>query len=115
MGAALSLDAAGGSDVWIGAAQQRLPGSWQAQYALFSGVRSGSLQGTGDLAIAVQTDSGALTVTVTNAAGDTLLAQSAAADAVWLLEDPGPVRLTLRGNEHSGGFSAAYGGAAEKP
>ena len=43
LAAVLALGGTGGYGVWTGAVQQKLPGSWRAQYAFFEGTRSGSL------------------------------------------------------------------------
>ena len=110
LAAVLALGGTGGYGVWTGAVQQKLPGSWRAQYAFFEGTRSGSLWGKGDLELAVQTQSGTLAVTVTGAGGSTLLEETTSADAAWRLDDPGPVTLTLQADGHSGGFSASYAG-----
>lgn len=108
LAAVLALGGTGGYGVWTGAVQQKLPGSWRAQYAFFEGTRSGSLRGTGDLELTVQTQSGTLAVTVTGADGSILLEETTSADAAWRLDDPGPVTLTLQADGHSGGFSAFY-------
>lgn len=56
----------------------------------------------------METEAGALTVTVTDEAGRTLLQQTARTDAAWQLADPGPVRVTVEGEEHRGGFTISY-------
>ena len=38
----------------------------------------------------------------------TLLQQTARTDAAWQLADPGPVRVTVEGEEHRGGFTISY-------
>ena len=56
----------------------------------------------------METEAGALTVTVTDEAGRALLQQTARTDAAWQLADPGPVRVTVEGEEHRSGFTISY-------
>ena len=102
-----SLGAAG-SGFRLNYWEQKGAAGWQARYDGFSGRRSGRLRGEGPLELTVETEAGALTVTVTDEAGRTLLQQTARTDAAWQLADPGPVRVTVEGEEHRGGFTVSY-------
>lgn len=109
--AGLALGATVSSGFRMNFRQQKSLSAWRAQYDYYSGVGSGRLQGEGALDLAVETDAGQLTITVTDRDGDVLLDETTAADAAWQIKDPGPVKVTVRADEHRGGFAVAFDGA----
>lgn len=100
---------AGGSRqlFWL---SSRTDGGWRAQYMAFTGVKTLRLAGEGALTIEVTTDAGSLTVQLAGPDGEILFDETTDADAVWQLDAPAAVQLTLTGEGHSGAVRAQYTG-----
>ena len=88
----------------------RIDGGWSAQYMAFTGYKTLQIAGEGTLTIEATTIAGNLTVQLTGPDGEVLLDETTDTDAVWQLDAPNAVQLTVIGKGHSGAVKAQYAG-----
>ena len=98
-----------GLDLCIGSKEQKDSDSWCSEYRYFRGVDSGELNGEGEiLHIDVDTEDGALNVTVQSPEGEALFDERFTSDDSRTVEVPEQVKVKVDGDGHQGGFDIHY-------
>lgn len=97
------------NNVSIGWIEHKQSNSWEADYSYLTGTQTSNLQGSNTkLNIDVETDDGALEISLKDTDDNVLFSESIAETTSFSIDVPEKVRVSVSGKDHSGGFTISY-------